>query len=173
MAEAEQGLQLDGLDHAIIERLRHNGRIPFREVANELAVSEGTIRNRVNRLNEQGVMRIVAVTDPRKLGSPVDCLLGLEVDLRHIHAVAARLTECPELRYVGIATGPFDIIIAGDFTSEKHLLDFLTQTLASIEGIRRSETSRILHVQKRPFDTVPAPRPSAAEVRLVDGHRSS
>ena len=42
MTEAEQGLQLDGLDHAIIERLRHNGRIPFREVANELAVSEGS-----------------------------------------------------------------------------------------------------------------------------------
>jgi Lrp/AsnC family transcriptional regulator for asnA, asnC and gidA len=169
VAEAEQGLQLDGLDHSIIEHLRHNGRIPFREVANQLAVSEGTIRNRVNRLNEQGVMRIVAVTDPRKLGSPVDCLLGLEVDLRHIQAVGARLTECPELRYVGIATGPFDIIIAGDFTSEKHLLDFLTQTLASIEGIKRSETARILHVQKRPFDTVPISSGGAP----VDEHRSS
>jgi Lrp/AsnC family transcriptional regulator for asnA, asnC and gidA len=121
-------------------------------------VSEGTIRNRVNRLNQHGVMRIVAVTDPRKLGSPIDCLIGLEVDLRQIHAAAARLTQCSELRYVGIATGPFDIIIAGDFRSEEHLLDFVTRTLASIDGIKRSETARILHVHKRLFESVSAPK---------------
>jgi Lrp/AsnC family transcriptional regulator, regulator for asnA, asnC and gidA len=173
VVDTDRALKLDTFDHAIIQRLRHNGRIPFREIANELAVSEGTVRNRVNRLTEQGAMRIVAVTDPRKLGSPIDCVIGLEVDLRQIHAVAARLTEFPELRYVGIATGPFDIIIAGDFVSEKHLLDFLSQTLASIDGTKRSETSRILHTYKRLFDAVPALIPSPAEVRLVDGHRSA
>jgi Lrp/AsnC family transcriptional regulator for asnA, asnC and gidA len=155
--------RLDGLDRAVLQRLQEDGRVPFSELANALGMSEGTVRNRVNRMKDLGVLRIIAVTEPSLLGYSLDCIIGLEVELGRVETVAARLTEYPELRYVGIATGPYDIIIAGDFASERHLLEFLTRTLAQIDGIRRTETSRILQVHKRFDGASPTPAEGAPE----------
>jgi Lrp/AsnC family transcriptional regulator, regulator for asnA, asnC and gidA len=154
---SDESPRLDDLDWAILHRLLEDGRAPFRDVGHALGVSEGTIRNRVNRIKDRGVLRIIGVAEPRLLGYAVDCVIGLEVELDRVEAVAERLTEIPELRYVGIATGPYDIIIAGDFKSERHLLEFLTRTMPMIGGIRRTETARILQVQKRAFGVNPAP----------------
>jgi Lrp/AsnC family transcriptional regulator, regulator for asnA, asnC and gidA len=145
-------LGLDKLDRSLIARLRQDGRQPLSEIAKELNVSEGTVRNRLNRLLDQAVMRVVAVPDPAKLGYPLDCILGLSVDLQHLHSVSSALAKCTEIRYVGIATGLYSLIIAGDFASEEHLLEFLTTRLAAIPGVQRTEAFRILKVVKRRDD---------------------
>ena len=157
---------MDNLDHKILARLRENGRAAFRELADELGVAEGTVRNRMNRLIEQDVMRLVAVTNPLALGYRLDCFIGLEVDFLKIESIVTQLANYEEIRYVGIAIGPYDVIVAGSFVSEDDLLEFLTKKLAKLEGVKRSETSHMLRTLKRTYDwTPPDKRYASAEDR--------
>jgi len=59
---------LDEMDRAIIRMLQHDGRLPFREIARQLGVAEGTVRLRANRLARSGALTIVAIADPFRLG---------------------------------------------------------------------------------------------------------
>ena len=65
------------LDRAIIERLQADGRRPFTQIAAELGVSEAAVRARTNRLTERGVLQIVGVADPMKLGYDQVALIGV------------------------------------------------------------------------------------------------
>ncbi len=99
-------------------------------------------------------MQIVAVADPYRLGYETDTNIGLHVRLGKVAEVAARLAELPEVRYVGVSTGAYDIIVAAMFRSNEELLGFLTQKLASVPDIEKAETSHILKVVKRTYDWV-------------------
>ena len=144
--------KLDDLDKNIISLRRVDGRKTAMELARQLGVTEGTIRNRMERLANDGIMRIVAVANPYEIGYNTDVLIGLQVDADKILDVAHQLTEMEQIRYVGISTGFYDIIIGALFYSSDELLDFVTTRLGSVPGIRRTETSHILKVMKRTYD---------------------
>jgi Lrp/AsnC family transcriptional regulator for asnA, asnC and gidA len=139
---------LDDLDRAITELLGIDGRMSSAELAQRLGAPEPTMRRRVRRLLQTGVVRVLAVVDPARTPDRVDALIGLKVDLSEINRVSAELAKRPELRYVGISTGEFDILAEGVFASQQALHVFLTECIGAVSGVRDSRTFVILHTVK-------------------------
>jgi Lrp/AsnC family transcriptional regulator for asnA, asnC and gidA len=150
-AKAVGRITLDDLDHAILEILQRDGRMPNTDVGRALSVTETTVRNRISRLIKSGVMVVVAVVDPAALGMDLASIIGLSVEPKYISSVAAAFVNLPEVRYLGISTGRYDVIIEGVFADRQHLMRFITEVVASAEGVRAVETSLMLNVPKRAF----------------------
>ena len=130
---------LSALDKRIIEHLQADGRRPFTQIATDLGVSEAAVRARTNRLMDRGILQIVGVADPGKLGFQ-QTLIGVRCTPGRLIAVAEELAKLPEVDYVVIASGRFDILIEVVAEDNEALLQFLTERLQTIEGVRDTET---------------------------------
>ena len=143
---------IDNLDREIIAILQKDGRIPYLEIARQLGTPESTVRRRAERLVKEGVIRIAAVANPFKVGLPIVVLIGVDVELQSLKEVADHLAAIPEVRYVGYSTGAHDLIIEALFPSNETLYLFLTEKLAQVKGIHKTETSIQLHIAKRSYE---------------------
>lgn len=123
--------------------------MPFLTIANELGLAEGTIRRRVARLLDEGLLRIVGVADPFKVGLNTVAVVGMKVDRARIEEIAEQLKSLSEVRYVALATGNYDLVIEVVVPSNDELLTFLIDTLRDIEGINNTGTSIVLKVAKQ------------------------
>jgi Lrp/AsnC family transcriptional regulator for asnA, asnC and gidA len=90
---------LDDIDKAIIRELQLDGRTPYAKLGPAVGLSQAAVRQRVQRLIENGVMQVVAVTDPLMLGFKLEALIGVEVD-GDLRAVASKLAEVDNVDYV-------------------------------------------------------------------------
>ena len=143
---------LDDVDKGIITILQKDGRTSNREVGRKLGVSEATVRNRISRLLGDDLIEIVAVPTPRAVGMTISAIIGVSVSLRAIEEVVAELVTKPEVRYVGLATGRYEVILESFFQDQEHLLEFITKDLGHMEGVTRVETSLILRVAKFSYE---------------------
>lgn len=141
---------LDELDVRLIALLQADGRASNIELAKKVGVSEGTIRRRFRNLIKDEVIRVVAIPDPAKLGRGTAALVGLQVDPAQVDAAATRLAEIPEVQYVAVTTGAYDIFLWVALASPEELSSFLRLQVGSIEGIRRTETFVNLSIRKNP-----------------------
>jgi Lrp/AsnC family transcriptional regulator for asnA, asnC and gidA len=163
------GPAIDEVDRQILLHLQRDGRLTNSEIGRRLGLAEGTIRRRIDRMLAEGVVHIAAVANPFKIGLPIVVLIGIEVDPPRMAEAAGRLVEMPQVRYVGYSTGTYDIIVEALFPSNQALLHFLTDELAKIRGIRKTETSLQLDVLKRSYEwQIP---PVGVEVREDSGDR--
>jgi Lrp/AsnC family transcriptional regulator, regulator for asnA, asnC and gidA len=144
--------RLDSLDQEIIRILQKNGRTPNTDVARQLDVTETTIRNRVARLLDEGFIEIVAVPTPMAIGLSLSAIIGISTRLGEVRAVADQLVKCPEVRYVGLSTGRYDIMIEAFFNGHEHLLEFVSEGIGSLDGVEDAETSIILKVPKFSYE---------------------
>src|ERR1700689_4782141 len=106
MAPPSRQAKLDGVDEAIIAVLQEDGRRSYGDVGEAVGLSEAATRQRINRLRDSGVMRIVAITDPVALGRGVVATIGLRVS-GDTRAAATRLAEIAAIEYVVVTAGPF------------------------------------------------------------------
>ncbi len=134
----------DAVDQHILSILEDNGRATNREIAEAVGVSEGTVRNRIERLIRDDVLRIVGVTNPAKLGLNTAAVISISGELSRITEIAELVSAAQGVVYVGYTTGNADIIVLAFFPSNDDLTDFMTQTLAAIPGILKAETNIIL-----------------------------
>ena len=149
---------LDRLDLAIIEQLRLDGRKSLTELAQILDVSNGTVRNRLERLLASEVIRISAIIDPAKLGFPIQVLIGVKASLAHMEEIEQKVPQLDEVTIFATLAGRFDFLVGGAFASDAHLRKFLTRKLSKIKGIQNTETLHILNLTKRTWQwTVPSP----------------
>lgn len=146
-----QGL-VDDIDRAIIKRLQKDGRASNTEIGREVGLTETTIRKRVARLVDEGLVSIVAVPTPQAVGMTTSAIIGISVQLQHIHDVSDALVSMPEVRYVGASTGRYDLIIEAFFADHEHLLEFVSSGLGSMAGVTAVETSLILKVAKFSYE---------------------
>jgi Lrp/AsnC family transcriptional regulator for asnA, asnC and gidA len=102
---------LDALDRSILAALQLDGRRPFRVIARDLDVSEGTVRTRVRKLEESGVLRILAFVDPLKLGDALIAVLNVQVSSGSHEDVATQISSWDEVSYVSSVLGPYDLSI--------------------------------------------------------------
>jgi Lrp/AsnC family transcriptional regulator for asnA, asnC and gidA len=142
---------IDELDWKIVEILRIDGRLSNREIGRRLGVSEGTIRGRLKRLRQRKIVRITAVTDVRALGKNIWGYIGLKVERDRLYEVAAALEKIPELSFVVLTLGLYDILAFVVAESREQLLEILAEKIRRIPGVRRTETAEALEVVKHQF----------------------
>jgi Lrp/AsnC family transcriptional regulator for asnA, asnC and gidA len=144
-----QDLQgLDEIDRAIIEAMRKDGRMAFSQIAEQLNVSPGMIRLRYNRLVELGYLKVVAVTNPLMMGKRTMAMIGVRTDGRKILEVASQLTAFDEVVYVVVVSGRYDLMIEVFCRDHEDLLNFLTEKLAKVDGVRETESFMHLKIVK-------------------------
>jgi Lrp/AsnC family transcriptional regulator for asnA, asnC and gidA len=146
--------EIDQLDRQIISLLQHNGRRPFSDIASELGVSEGTVRQRFQRLVSAGALQIVGVADPLKIGFHSMAMIGINVAIassRPISDVADDIALFPEVSYVLMSTGGFDLLAEVILESNTKLVEFLQEKLHRVPGVIKTETFMILRVYKMKF----------------------
>jgi Lrp/AsnC family transcriptional regulator for asnA, asnC and gidA len=143
---------LDEVDRQIVAILQDDGRTSNREIGRKLEISEATVRNRIARLLREDLINIVAVPTPRAIGMTLSAIIGISVSLRQIEEVVAALLTKSEVRYAGMATGRYEVIIEAFFHDQEHLLEFVTKDLGHMDGVTSVETSLILRVAKFSYE---------------------
>ena len=146
----ETAVALDPINKAIIEQLQEDGRRPYTTLARAVGLSEAAVRQRVQRLTEAGVIQVVAVTDPLTLGFAREALVGIRAD-GDLRELARRLAEVPEIDYVVICAGSFDILIELVCQDDDHLLALINEVIRSIPGVRDTETFVYLKLVKQTY----------------------
>ena len=141
---------LDELDERLIRLLQSDGRASIIELAKRIGVSEGTIRRRFRTLIQDGVIRVVALPDPAKMGRGTTALIGLQVDPATVEAVAGELAQLSEVQYAAVTTGAYDVFIWVALRSSEELATFLRSSVGVVAGVRRTETFVNLSIQKNP-----------------------
>ena len=147
---------MDDLDHAIVAMLREDGRRPYTEIAQALDVSEGTVRNRVARLLEERVLQIVGLIDPQKLGYDAPAMIGVSVHSADLESVAARIAAFPEVSYLIMVSGEYDLMVEVMCRDREHLAAFLNQQLRRVPGVIRTTTYMILGTYKMAYGAEPS-----------------
>ncbi len=142
---------LDDIDRKIIAALQKDGREAFAQIAERLNVSPGMIRTRYNRLVEMGVLRVVAITNPLRMGFTTMALIGIKAEGGKLMEVASRVAELDEVIYLIVVSGAFDIIAEVVCQDQDDLLKFLTGKLYQIDGIRETESFMHLKIMKEVY----------------------
>ncbi len=142
---------MDELDRRIVAILQADGRASNAKIAREVGVSEGTIRRRLKRLIQQGLITVTAVVEPAKLGFQTEALIGVQVDPNRLDAAATDLSKFREVSQVSIATGAFDLFAWVNVRNADELGTFLKTKVGSVTGVRRTETFVILGTPKRGY----------------------
>ena len=141
--------RVDELDRRIIEALQENGRESFRRIAARLGVSEGTIRARYARLTDDGVLQVVAVTNPLGLGFD-QALVGVKTTGAPSE-IADEISRWPEADYVVVTAGQFDIVVEVVASDRGELLE-LTNRMRALPGVSTTETFFYLEMWKQLYD---------------------
>ena len=148
--EAGNGSHLDDVSKAIIEQLQQDGRRPYAAIGKVVGLSEAAVRQRVQRLLEQGAMQIVAVTDPLELGFHRQAMVGIKVE-GELGTVSDKLAEMEEIDYVVITAGSFDLLVEVVCESDDHLLEILSKRIRAIPGVTTTETFVYLKLRKQTY----------------------
>jgi len=139
---------LDSIDLYLIEALQKDGREAFAQIADQLKVSPGMIRQRYNRLVELGYLKVVAVTNPLMMGVRKMAMIGIRTDGGKLMQVAEKLSELKEVVYLVILSGRYDIMIEVFCRDHAELLSFMTEKLSTVDGVRDTESFMHLKIVK-------------------------
>ena len=142
-------VHLDDKSKKILALLQKDGRMSYTAIATEVGLSEAAVRQRAQRLMEQGVMQIVAVTDPLQLGFAWEAMVGVRVS-GNIEAIADTLGKIEAIDFIVLTGGRFDIILEVVAESDDQFID-LTDTIRSIPGVVGSETLVYLSTRKQAY----------------------
>ncbi len=142
-------MELDDLDIAIMRELQQDGRSSFTDIATKLNVSHGTIRNRVTRLQDEHILKIIGWVNPHAVGYTLPANIQIAVEPpNRIREVAQQLVELPEARFVAMMSGEYDLFVDINARDMKHLTDFMTKHIYPIAGVTRTRTNMYLEVFK-------------------------
>jgi DNA-binding Lrp family transcriptional regulator len=142
---------LDALDRRIVELLTVDARVSNRQIAAQLGVTEGTIRGRINRLEEGGAIRLTAVTNVAFAGSPRVVLIGIRAQHGELRAVSQKIAAMTEIRCVIIMLGRFDILAIGLFDALEDIVEVANNRILALPGVRHVETSLAVKTLKYDF----------------------
>jgi Lrp/AsnC family transcriptional regulator for asnA, asnC and gidA len=143
--------EVSDLDKRIIEHLQEDGRRPFTRIAAELGVSEAAVRARTNRLVDSGIVQVVGVTDPLRLGFGQMAMIGVRCEADRLLDVAERVATFPEVDYVVLTAGSYDLLIETVCEDNEALLQFLAERLRTVDGVRETETFVYLRMVKQTY----------------------
>ena len=140
-------IELDDIDKRLLELLQLDARASFADLSRKLDVAEATVRFRVKRLMDNGVItRFAALLDPAKVGFGVSGAILLKIDPAYLEAACKQLVSFDETLYLFQSTGEYDVvsvILARDMV---HLNDLVKRTkmILGVKDARVSVTTRFL-----------------------------
>jgi len=140
---------MDKLDFAIITQLQNDGRRSYTDIARVLDVSVGTIRNRVTRMVDEGIVYFICRPDAYRVGfqSPANIKVSIRPSSL-IEEAAKAIAEFPEVYYLALIGGEYDLDIDVMCRDQEHLADLVTHRLSQVQGVDAIVTSVILRVYK-------------------------
>ncbi|MEU6079843.1 Lrp/AsnC family transcriptional regulator [Streptomyces sp. NPDC047108] len=141
---------IDSVSLAIIEQLQEDGRRPYAAIGKAVGLSEAAVRQRVQKLLDQNVMQIVAVTDPLTVGFRRQAMVGINVE-GDLDPVADALTEMGEVEYVVVTAGSFDLIVEVVCEDDDHLLEMINKRIRALPGVRTTESFVYLKLKKQTY----------------------
>jgi Lrp/AsnC family transcriptional regulator, regulator for asnA, asnC and gidA len=141
---------LDEASKAIIEQLQQDGRRPYATIGKAVGLSEAAVRQRVQKLHDTGVMQIVAVTDPARVGFNRSAMIGICVQ-GDVEPVAVKLEKLPEIAYMVVVAGKYDILAECVTEDDHHLLDVINRQIRNMAGVISTETFMYLNLRKQTY----------------------
>ncbi|WP_250279997.1 Lrp/AsnC family transcriptional regulator [Frankia sp. Cppng1_Ct_nod] len=141
---------LDDINKAIIEQLQQDGRRSYAAMATAVGLSEAAVRQRVQRLLDAGIMQIVAVTDPLRVGFRREAMIGIRVS-GDVREVADAIAALPEVDYVVLTAGSFDLLLEIVAEDDEHLLSLINDRIRALPQVRETETFVYLRLVKQTY----------------------
>ncbi len=146
---------MDKTDRNIIQFLQLDGRMPYTEIAKGLDISEATVRYRVSRLLEDKVIQVIGLVDPYQLGYDAPAMVGVSVEPTTLESAAVEIANFPEVSYLIMVSGEFDLMVEVMCRNRQELTDFLNQKLRLVKGVTRTQSSMILKTFKMAYGAQP------------------
>lgn len=132
---------IPSLDRQIVDLLMEDGRMPCAEIARRIGlVSERTVRYRLDRMFEQGLLRVAAIANPKALGYNVIADVFLEVEPGAILEVARQMSTYDCVSYVGCSMGDVDVSIQVVAHDNAEVYAFVTEVVANVPGVKKTTT---------------------------------
>jgi Lrp/AsnC family transcriptional regulator for asnA, asnC and gidA len=147
-----KSFKVDETDLEIIRILQADGRRSFADMAAELKLAPSTVQQRTTRLLDLGIVKIRGVTDNETLGINVTATVAIKADGTRLRQVADEVSKIPEVSYVVICTGTYDILIEVGCRDNDHLLSVISDKLAKVKGVREMETFVYLRIVKNSYE---------------------
>ncbi len=141
-------MKIDKIDQEIMLDLQKNGRRSYMNLAKMLHVTEGTVRNRMKRLLDEGIIRVTAIPDLEKFGYGFMGIVGIQTRLADLRNVAERLAKYPNVCYLANVTGQYEFLAIVLTRSSKEFAAFMENVIPSIPSISRTETFVALNIYK-------------------------
>lgn len=142
-------MTLDDLDYQILEQLIHDGRKSFTDIADELNVSVGTVRNRYNAFIENNLLTIIGRVNPEKIGFHTYAQILIKVrPVDKIAEVADIISKLPEVSFLAMTTGQYDLEVNVMCRNNDHLVELMTNHITKMDGIFESSTNIYFKVYK-------------------------
>lgn len=143
-------IPIDDIDRELIRILQADGRTPFSQLGREVGLSDAACRQRVMRLLDDGVIDIVAVTDPVKLGLGYQAMVGISVS-GDVRKVAVEIGALHDAVYVVMTTGRYDLLVEVVVRDADALVD-VSNTFRMMEGVRSLEVMSYIGLTKQTYD---------------------
>jgi Lrp/AsnC family transcriptional regulator for asnA, asnC and gidA len=143
--------RVDDTSKAIIEQLQADGRRSYAAIGQAVGLSEAAVRQRVQKLVENGVMQIVAVTDPMQIGFARQSMVAISAT-GDIEKIAAVIADIDEVDYVVVTAGSWDILAEVVVENDDHLLRLVNRGIRAIDGVDRTETFLYLKLTKQTYN---------------------
>ncbi|GAB3498729.1 Lrp/AsnC family transcriptional regulator [Nocardiopsis coralliicola] len=140
--------RLDDLDRRIIAILQADGRRAYSRIAEDLGLPASSVRYRVQRLEEAGILQIVGIADPLTIGFDRLAMIGMRVQAGRAPEVCAALAALPETSYVIQTSGRFDVMAEVICRDTAHVTDLLNECIQRVDGVAATESFFVLGVHK-------------------------
>jgi Lrp/AsnC family transcriptional regulator for asnA, asnC and gidA len=132
-------MKIDEMNISIINHLK-DGRVPFKRIADDLRVTEGTIRARVKKLQEEGVLEITGLVDPEAVPDKYLVMVGIKLKDMDLVTKGEEFSKLRGVISVCVVTGRFDLILMVMLKRNFGMVEFYTEEVSKIDNVRSVET---------------------------------
>lgn len=132
-------MKIDKTNIEIIKQLR-DGRKSFKKIADELSITENTVRSRVTKLKEDGILEIAGIVDAESIPGHQQVIFGVKLQNMDLLAKAEEFSKLDCVISSCVVTGRFDLIVVAVLNQDNTLLEFITEKVGSVEGVKSIES---------------------------------
>ncbi|MDQ0160451.1 Lrp/AsnC family transcriptional regulator [Alkalibacillus salilacus] len=150
--EISEDLTLDELDNQIVKALQRDGRVSYTDLAEQLETTASTVRNRIQRLTDQNLIKVVGVVNPFMTGMGTVAFVGLSIDFNQYDAIVEKLKGIPEARFIAGSSGQYDLFIQVITPSNTEFYDIIRQQIGVIDGVKSLDTHMLFEIHKQTYD---------------------